>query len=194
MTTKEYADYLSSIIDAQVYTSLVLSLGDQLNGPKDRFDKADIIEQTVESASDDKLKWVDGVGRDHIDIKTGVDLEFKYMADGLFTKKGKPKATVKVKVKNSLGKNKGITIDNPADFYLLGQQNAIAVISWDELKKFLVSVPDGIEAIIPFDTLSFIFTPNDVNQTLLVNVNYKEVKRRAQKDLIESVKKLVKNV
>jgi hypothetical protein len=193
MQTVEYAARLSSIIDAQVYTSLVMSLGDQLNDRKDRFDKADIIEQTVESASDDKLKWLDGIGRDHRDTETGIDIEFKYMSNGLFTRAGKPKSVVKVKLKNSLGKNKGVTINNPANFYMIGQQNSIAIISWDEIEEFLVGVPDGIEAHIPFEKLSFVFTPTDVNENTLIKVNYKEVKRQVQKDLIESVKKIVKN-
>jgi hypothetical protein len=193
MQTVEYAARLSSIIDAQVYTSLVMSLGDQLNDRKDRFDKADIIEQTVESASDDKLKWVDGIGRDHRDTETGIDIEFKYMSNGLFTRAGKPKSVVKVKLKNSLGKNKGVTINNPANFYMIGQQNSIAIISWNEIEEFLVGVPDGIEAHIPFEKLSFVFTPTDVNENTLIKVNYKEVKRQVQKDLIESVKKIVKN-
>jgi hypothetical protein len=41
--------------------------------------------------------------------------------------------------------------------------------------------------------LSFVFTPTDVNENTLIKVNYKEVKRQVQKDLIESVKKIVKN-
>jgi hypothetical protein len=97
MQTTEYANYLASIIDAQVYTSLVLSLKKILDKPKDRFDKADIIEQTLESASDDKLKWVDGIGRDHVDTINNFDLEFKYKANSLFTATGKTKGNCQSK-------------------------------------------------------------------------------------------------
>lgn len=185
METKVYAKTLHNIVDANRYTRLIASLGNQLNDRKDRFDKADIIEQSLEVYTAGRLKWVDDIGRDHHDTVTGLDLEFKYMADGLFTKTGKSKATIKVKLKNSLGKNKGTTIENPADFYLLGQQDSIAIISGDDVKKYLVAVPDGIEAHIPFDAVDFVF--ERVQPDLLVEVSYKEQKRAMQRALIESI-------
>ena len=116
METKVYAQTLHNIIDATRYARLIASLGNQLNDRKDRFDKADIIEQSLEVYTEGRLKHVDDIGRDHHDTVTGLDLEFKYMADGLFTKTGKSKATIKVKLKNSLGKNKGTTIENCKSF------------------------------------------------------------------------------
>ena len=104
-------------IDTQ---NLCYLFGNQLNDRKDRFDKADIIEQSIEVYSNDRLMWVDDIGRDHVDTQTGLDLEFKYMTDGLFTKTGKEKKNIKVKLKNSLGENKGVFIEDPADFYILG--------------------------------------------------------------------------
>lgn len=187
MNTKEYAQDLKLSIDVNRYTKLINSLGSQLNDRKDRFDKADIIEQSLEVYSNGRLTWVDGIGRDHYDNNTAFDLEFKYMSNGLFTKTGKQKAVVKVKLKNSLGANKGTTIENPADYYLLGQENAIAIISSEDIKPFLVSVPDGIEAHIPFENLDFIFKPTDVNIDKLVEVSYKQEKRAMQRKLIESI-------
>lgn len=185
--TTEYAKDLNASIDANRYTKLVLSLGNQLNDRKDRFDKADIIEQSIEVYSNDRLMWVDDIGRDHVDTQTGLDLEFKYMTDGLFTKTGKEKKNIKVKLKNSLGENKGTSIEDPADFYILGQQNAMAIISWEDINPYLVSVSDGIEAHIPFDAVEFIFRPEDVNASELVEVSYKAQKRKMQRQLIESI-------
>ena len=187
MDTKTYAHDLNQSIDSNRYTKLIVSLGPQLNDRKDRFDKADIIEQCLEVYSNSRLTWVDDIGRDHYDNKTGYDLEFKYMSNGLFTKTGKPKTVVKVKLKNSLGANKGTTIDNPADYYLLGQENAIAMISSEDVKPYLVAVPDGIEAHIPFESLAFIFRPEDVFVDTLVEVSYKQEKRAMQRKLIESI-------
>ena len=185
--TTEYAKDLNSVIDADRYTKLVLSLGNQLNDRKDRFDKADIIEQSIEVYSNDRLMWVDDIGRDHVDTQTGLDLEFKYMTDGLFTKTGKEKKNIKVKLKNSLGENKGTSIEDPADFYILGQQNAMAIISWEDIRPYLVSVSDGIEAHIPFNAVEFIFRPEDINASELVEVSYKAQKRKMQRQLIESI-------
>lgn len=103
MKTSTYATQLKSVINSQVYSSVVYSLGSQLNDRKDRFDKADIIEQTVEAATDGRLVWIDDIGRDHRDTIENLDIEFKYMTDGMFTKRNKQKKTVKVKLKNSLG-------------------------------------------------------------------------------------------
>ena len=186
MNTHEYATELCKSINANHYATLIKSLGPQLNDRKDRFDKADIIEQSLEVYSNERLVWVDDIGRDHYDTVTGLDLEFKYMSNGLFTKTGKQKAVVKVKLKNSLGANKGTTIDNPADFYLLGQEDAIAIISKEDIKPYLVGVPDGIEAHIPFEALDFIFKPEDILVDELLEVNYKEQKRKMQRALIES--------
>ena len=97
MKTSTYATQLKSIINSQVYSSVVYSLGSQLNDRKDRFDKADIIEQTVEAATDGRLVWVDDIGRDHRDIVENLDIEFKYMTDGMFTKRNNQKKIVKVK-------------------------------------------------------------------------------------------------
>ena len=187
MKTSEYATELNKCIDANRYSKLIVSLGPQLNDRKDRFDKADIIEQSLEVYSNNRLHWVDDIGRDHRDVETNIDLEFKYMSNGLFTATGKPKNLIKVKLKNSLGANKGVNIDNPADYYMLGQENAIALISSDDIKPFLVSVADGIEAHIPFEKLEFIFRPEDVFVDCTIDVSYKKEKRAMQRKLIESI-------
>lgn len=189
MKTIDYAKDLREAINFNDYSSLVFNLGTQLNDRKDRFDKSDIIEQSIEVYSDDRLKYVDGIGRDHTDTANGLDLEFKYAADSMFTKKGKaPKNVVKVKLKNSLGKNKGTEISDPADYYMIGQQDAIAIISFEEVKPFLVGVPDGIEAHIPFDELTFVFTPSDIIETPAIELDYKTVKLAAQRKIIEEAR------
>jgi hypothetical protein len=186
--TRDYALSLSKSLNKTAYVTLIESLGATLNDRKDRFDKSDIIEQSLEVYTNGRLNWVDDIGRDHNDSETGYDLEFKYTADGMFTKKGKtPKKIVKVKLKNSLGKNKGTTIDNPADFYIIGQQDAIAIISFKEVEPFLVGVADGIEAHIPFEELTFIFLPSDITIVTTKQMDYKQIKAEAQRKLIEGV-------
>jgi hypothetical protein len=184
---EEYAKDLRSIFNRQAYTTLIMSLGTQLNDRKDRFDKSDIIERSVARYTDGRYLYVDDIGRDHIDTKHSLDVEMKYIHDGIFTKTKRSKKSVKVKLKNSLGSHKGTNINNPADLYMIGQQDAIAVLTWETMKNFLVAVPDGIEAHIPFDKLTFVFTPDDVDLTAKVDVSYKEMKSRMQDELIESV-------
>ena len=190
MNTESYAKELRSIFDRNAYSTLIAQVGDQLNDRKDRFDKSDIIEQAVAVYSGDRLIWVDLIGRDHVDPTRQFDLEFKYVSNGLFTKVQKlPKKIVNVKLKNNLGSHKGITVDHPADFYMIGQQDAIAIISWEDIEKYLVAVPDGIEARIPFDALSFIFDFNDIEYSQKqINADYKKIKMDAQRQLIETFK------
>jgi hypothetical protein len=188
MNTIAYAKELRGVFNRNAYSTLITEMGTQLNDRKDRFDKSDIIEQAVAVYSGDRLAWVDLIGRDHCDTETGFDLEFKYVSDGLFTKVQKlPKKTVNVKLKNNLGAHKGIKVSNPADFYMIGQQDAIAIISWKDIKEFLVAVPDGIEARIPFDALSFIFDFNDIDyKDNKIDCDYKKIKMDAQRTLIET--------
>ena len=109
MNTDTYAKELRGIFDRNAYSTLIAQVGDQLNDRKDRFDKSDIIEQAVAVYSGDRLIWVDLIGRDHVDPTRQFDLEFKYVSNGLFTKVQKlPKEFVTVKLKNNLGKHKGI--------------------------------------------------------------------------------------
>ena len=188
MSTRAYAWELRGIFNRNAYSTLIAQVGDQLNDRKDRFDKSDIIEQAVAVYSGDRLSWVDLIGRDHVDTVTGFELEFKYVSNGLYTKVHKlPKKMVNVKLKNSLGVHKGTIIDHPADFYMIGQQDAIAIISWKDIKNYLVAVPDGIEARIPFDKLSFIFDWNDVDLgDEFIETDYKKIKMDAQRTLIET--------
>ncbi len=188
MNTEAYAKELRDIFDRNAYSTLISQVGTQLNDRKDRFDKSDIIEQAVAVYSGDRLAWVDLIGRDHVDTETGFDLEFKYVSDGLYTKVRKlPKKMVNVKLKNNLGSHKGITVDHPADYYMIGQQDAIAIISWEDIEKYLVAVPDGIEARIPFDKLSFIFDFNDIEYSeQQIATDYKKIKMNAQRKLIET--------
>jgi len=189
MLTKDYANDLRSAINFKDYSNLVFALGTSLNDRKDRFDKSDIIEQSIEVYSEGRLKYVDGIGRDHTDTEQGLDLEFKYVADGLFTAKGKnPKKVVKVKLKNSLGKNKGTDISDPADFYMIGQQDSIAIISFKDVEPYLVGVPDGIEAHIPFEALTFVFTPEEVEVNSALELDYKKAKLAAQRKIIEEAR------
>lgn len=188
-TTLEYANDLKKSISAQLYATMVASMGTSLNSPKDRFDKSDIIEQVIMVASNDRLKWVDGVGRDHNDTSTGLDIEFKYLSYGMITKSGNNKKKVSVKIKNSNGTNKnGATIKNPADYYMLGQENAIAIISYTDMQPYLTALGDGISAEIPFDKLTFVFRPEDVDTSIVTEFNYKKWKAQAQMNAILEAK------
>ena len=188
--TIDYAKELRNTIDYQRFYKLLKTIGTDLNSRKNRFDKGSIIEQALSIYSNNQLVWKDEIGRDLYDSKYKYDIEVKFSENLLFTLKNRKRKNTKIKIKNSLGKNKGTTIHNPADFYILAQQNALAIIDWKTMKPYLRSVPDGIEATIPTDVLMFIFTPDDVNNintVECVKCSYSQIKAKAQQDLIKSI-------
>jgi len=183
-----YAAALREAIDAQRYAPLIVSLGKQLNRRQDRFDKSDFIEQGVEEFSNGRLEWVDEQGRDFRDTNHGYDIEFKYETDLLFTPARKQESSsIKPKIKNSLGTNKGTNIPDKAEFYMFGQQDALAITTGEILEEYLVSVPDGIEAHLDFDALSFVFRPSDVGDVEPVDINYKDEKMQMQRRILRSI-------
>jgi hypothetical protein len=186
MNTEEYAIRLKSFLDFQSYEMLVTSIGESLNNHKDRFDKADLIEQGIEEYSRGRLKWIDEEGRDHYDIVSKIFLEFKYQNYCLYNEKNVPKKTVSIKLKNNQGKGMGSEIQRPADFYVIAQHNAISVISYQDLKPFLVAVDDGIVIKAPFEA----FHPVYFNDTIIsgIKIDYKKEKQRLQKRVVKKIK------
>lgn len=187
-TTEDVAMRYRTIVDWIEWFKVVKRLGDQCNEPKLRFDKLDIFEQAVDVCSQGRLSWVDEVGRDHRDIELNLDIEFKYTSYSMFTKTGRPCKNSRYKIKNSLGKTKS-DISNPADFYMFGQENAIGIISYEEMIPYLSVVGDGIAAIIPHDKITYIVTPETAGEIKLDNsddghLNYKARKRQMQREFI----------
>lgn len=192
LTDEKYANDLSDSIQIDRYATLVQSVGSQLNGRKDRFDKSDIIERCLQVYTDGRLEWVDDEGRDFVDTKYGYDVEFKYETDMLFTEVRKDERNPNPRLHNSLGTNEKDELPNPAEFYLLGQQDAIAVVSYDVFlddnkRSCLVREGDAFIGDLYAEDISFLFRPEDVGDIETVEVNYKERKMEMQMELIESI-------
>lgn len=188
-TTTSIALRYKNIIDWKRWFLIVHQLGDQCNGRKDRFDKADILEQAIEICSNEKLTWVDGIGRDHRDNELNLDIEFKFSKKSMFSPTTKkPTKFVKMKIKNSLGETKTTDIVNPADYYMFAQQDAVGIISYAEMLPYLKIVGDGLATQIPHNKITYIITPQ--NETLTTNpdcMNYKVRKRAMQREFIMTI-------
>lgn len=187
--TSSIAERYKTIIDWNRFLSVVHQLGDQCNERKDRFDKADILEQTIEICSNGKLTWVDEIGRDHRDNELDLDIEFKFSQKSMFSSIRKdPIKTVKLKIKNSLGETTTTKIVNPADYYMFAQEDAVGIISYSEMFPYLKIIGDGLSAEIPHDKITYIITPQ--NKTLVTNpdcMDYKARKRSIQREFIMSI-------
>ena len=191
-TTLDMAERYRTIINWKRWFKIVHSLGEQCNGRKDRFDKADILEQAVDICSDGKLAWVDEIGRDHRDIELGQDIEFKFSSYSMFTKTKKVCKNSTFKIKNSLGKTITTEIVNPANFYMFAQENAIGIMSYAEMLPYLNVSSDGIIAKIPHDKIVYVVTPEsvgtiEVDEIENARLKYKERKRKMQRDFIMSI-------
>ena len=196
MNTVTLAEIYKTSINWPRWFKIVNVLGNQCNAMKNRFDKADILEQAIESCSNGRLKWIDLVGRDHHDEQLNLDIEFKYATDSMFKEvhitktdtKWKFRKNVAMKIKNSLGGSK-TEIENPADYYMFAQQNAIGLISYEEMKPYLKPVSDGISTAIPHDKITYIITPNECKElnTEGCSCNYLEKKRGMQLEFINSI-------
>lgn len=58
---------------------------------------------------------------------------------------------------------------------MIAQQDSIALISWNDIKEYLVAVPDGIEARIPFENyLLFSFLKTNTRLILFLLITRKK--------------------
>lgn len=196
-TTKSLAERYKKIIDWNRFFRIVNQLGDQCNSRKNRFDKADILEQALEVCSNGILSWIDEIGRDHRDNKLNIEIEFKFQISSMFTKVRKtPKKFIKIRIKNFIGKKKTAAaaapgkakIDNPADYYLFVQNDAVGIISYKEMEPYLVEKRDGMDTAIPHNKITYIIKPTKQEFKAIPNaMNYKKRKREMQREFIMSV-------
>ena len=191
--TEEYAAILRDIVDWGHFFRVVKTMGRQCNGPKERFDKADIVEQSVDACSGGVLKWVDKIGRDNHDTVRNLDLEVKSEINSLFTSGGRPKRRTKLIIKNFHGDSFN-GLPDPADYYLIinsdPERHGAAIISGEHIMPFLKNGGAVINAIIPREASTFIHTPETLTTPPLENntFNYIQQKRDAQMALIRSCK------
>jgi len=147
---------------------MVEHTGRDLNSRRDRFDKAELIETSIEYNSHGALKFVDLKGYDHVCNATGTKFEVKSQQCCLYTeKRGLRKSHTKdIKLSNTLGGDLNSPFDSEFDHLILvdtGNSNtfAVAYISREKLEPYMIRVADGWKAQIPTKDLEFVFTPED---------------------------------
>lgn len=189
VTTKELAEDYKDAIDWERYARIAVAVGTQCNGRKDRFDKSDILEKSIQACSNERLLHIDDVGRDHCDTLRQLDIEMKTEQNCLFTPTGNPKKTVELKIKNSLRTTETTDIQDPADFYLIVQPNAAGLISFSEMRPYLHVAPgkDGIVSKIPFEKITEIVYRAPFHNTAS-NADYIGAKHKMQWDFINAIR------
>lgn len=187
--TQKYSDRILQHLDVNRYYKLVNGMGPQLNDRKSRFDKSDIIEQSIDIYSNGTFKWVDQEGYDLLDEVHNVKIEVKYEDHGLFTKTGNNKGYIQYKIKNTLKELTTPTLTNPADYYLFLELNGMALISYKDMEEYLsiTKAKDGITSKIPFGKAE-LFSQNSNKESNELSINYKEEKHALQRRIIDLIK------
>ena len=108
MQTVDLAIWLRENINWHKYTTLVKTIGDELNERKLRFDKSDLLERSLELFSNNEMIYVNLEGVDHIGPEAS-RIEMKYSEGSLFTrkKKKKKKNVSDLQLMNSRGSSAG---------------------------------------------------------------------------------------
>ena len=189
-----YGHELIANLDAPRYFRLVNGLGTQLNDRKSRFDKSDIIEQSLDIYSENHLQWVDEIGYDMIHAESGRKVEVKYEDYGITTRAGKRSAgkrkkILTFKIKNTLKNLTTHCLSEPADYYLFLDLQTIVGITYAKMEPYLriTKSGDGIECRIPIECVEVLCERGTVASAACATVNYKEEKHKLQRRLIDMV-------
>ena len=172
------------------FFSMIEHIGDELNDRKSRFDKADIIEAGLESATGGRLIWEDNIGYDNYDSENDVKFEVKSQGNSLYTPKGNLKRkTTAIKLTNTLQKSStNKKLDCTADYLIIidSKQFAMAIIPYKEVvEKWAEEQSDGFSCQIPIKNLTFLRTPEEYVKIIKENaVSYAEQKRKLQQEYV----------
>lgn len=188
MQTVELANWLANNVDWNKYVTLVDAIGDELNERKLRFDKSDLLERSLELFSNQDLQYVNQEGIDHIG-PFGVTIEMKYTEGCLFTNKKKlpRKHIADLQLMNSRGSSAGRTLpDNYAQFLLICDSDAVAVISKEDLIPYVVDAGDGLKTSkLPSEKVLYVFRPGEYKPlNLAESVSYKDAKMKMQRQFL----------
>ncbi len=173
------------------YFRMIEDIGSTLNGRKDRFDKADLLEQGLQECTSSKLVWVDDIGCDMVDKENKIRYEVKSQANSLYTKKGNKKSkTSKIKLKNTLQQGEAKKLEVTSDYLIVidTAAMAMAIISYEQVvNEFTNELKDGFDCQIPLDKLCFLREPkvnaSTINESVLT---YAQRKQEMQSRYVKS--------
>lgn len=188
MQTVDLAIWLRENINWHKYTTLVKTIGDELNERKLRFDKSDLLERSLELFSNNEMIYVNLEGVDHIGPEAS-RIEMKYSEGSLFTrkKKKKKKNVSDLQLMNSRGSSAGRTLPaGYADFLLICDTDSAAVIAKQDLLNYVVDAGDGLKTSkMPSHMVQYVFVPGEYNpQDLVESKSYKDTKKKMQLDFL----------
>jgi len=168
------------------FFKLLAHIGDSLNGRKDRFDKADLIEAGVAVATRNRMRWVDELGYDLEDPERGFKFECKSQKNVFFTAKGgklrKSGKTSKIKLTNTLQQSAKKNLEVTADYLLLVDSGHLmmGILPYEDVvTKYSRELKDGFECEIPLKEITILY--GEPHRTITFegpSTSYKQEKMR----------------
>jgi len=196
MDKKELAKFFKDNVDWNKFYSLVDTVGTTLNSPKDRFEKSDLFEISLEIFSDNKIKYVNKQGADHEIPDLKIFTEMKFSSFGLY-KNSRRKGLIanpiikSIRLVNTNGKAKPTALPSTyAPYLLLTDLNGAVIIDTETLKEYLDFGEGNIEARnIPISQFEKIVGPDDItNRKKLEDFDYKQAKIQFQLEFLNRFK------
>lgn len=175
------------------YFSMVMGIGDGLNSRKDRFDKADLLENGLEKATDGALKWKDEIGFDMQDEVSKERFEVKSQKFCLYTKNGNLKGkTKKIKLVNTLQQGGQKNLKASTEWLIIVDTGSeysysMAIIEYSKVvEHYSHELSDGFECQIPISELTFLIRPHQIKLTENSGVSYRQSKVELQNKYVSS--------
>jgi hypothetical protein len=181
-------------VDWGRFSRLCSSLGSELNDHQWRFLKALFLENAVSQYSGGTLTYIGEKGRDFVVPSMNVTIEMKYTSEALYAGKKTVmrENTKEITLMNSKGTNTHVNLpDTYADYLLIVEQRGAAIISKENLKKYVEAKGDSLTAKIPTSELTVISQPTDgvvVGGTDITNLKIKDKFGEIIMDIINSAR------
>ena len=179
--------------DYNSFFSMVKDIGPSLNSPKNRFDKADLIEAGCSAATEGKLSWVDEQGWDLEGKDSGIKFEVKSQGNCLSTPTLglKKRMTSKIKLTNTLQQGDDKKLEATADWLILIDTKppyTMGIVSYkDVVKRWSFQLSDGFGCQIPMKEIEILCDP--MTSTILESSDietYAVAKRKLQSIYVQS--------
>jgi hypothetical protein len=174
-------------IDWNKFYSVVQTIGNNLNGHKERFDKSDILELSMEVLSSRRILYINEEGRDLFIPELNVFCEMKYQKDLFYTSK-----RLDLRDKHSLtlintqGERDSAELPNDyAEFIIALGNLAVGIVKTSEVKHFFKKTKTQIIAEkIPTSFFSMVCIPQDIDNIQIKKFAYLNDKKKLQEEFL----------
>ena len=176
--------------DFAAFGNVVASIGISLDGRKDRFDKATLIEESISRASNRLLSFEDDIGYDLKDMRSGTKFEVKSAKSALFTCKRGKRTSKEIKLTNTLqNRERKKKLDCTADYLLIVDTGpnyfGVGIVPYKKVvEEYSTEKSDGYACKIPISEVEILYGPVQLNRQGSHN-NYAHKKAKMQDEWIE---------